>query len=204
MNRRKLLMATTNPGKQREILAVLDRLPLNVCTLADFPGLPQAVENADTFAGNAEIKARHFAALTGLWTLADDSGLEVNALDGAPGVYSARFAGSHADDKANNSRLCAALADVPEQDRTARFRCVLVLADRSEVLAVTSGVWEGRIVIKPAGDNGFGYDPHFFLPELGCTAAQLAPEQKNRISHRGLALDTMRRRIEELVASRQL
>ena len=200
MNRRKLLIATTNPGKRREVLAVLDGLLLEFTTLADFAQLPPAVEDSNTFEGNAERKARHYAGLTGLCTLADDSGLEVDALGGAPGVHSARYAGLGADDSANNAKLQAELAKIPEEQRQARFRCVLVLTSAEQVLGTASGVLEGRIVTEPLGHNGFGYDPHFYLPDLGVTAAQLSVGEKNRISHRGKALRAMRRQIEELLS----
>jgi XTP/dITP diphosphohydrolase len=160
--------------------------------------MPEAVEDADTFEGNAVKKATHYSTLTGILTLADDSGLEVDALNGAPGVHSARFAGPDAKDHANNMKLQEELIGVPDAKRTARFRCVLALAKGSEVVATTTGTIEGLITTAPAGSNGFGYDPYFYLPDRGCTAAELSPEQKNKISHRGQALRAMRRHIENL------
>lgn len=183
-----ILIATKNRGKLREVQDILAGLPVVLATLDQFPDLPDAVEDSETFAGNAQRKAMHYARLTGLWTLADDSGLEVDALGGAPGVYSARFAGRHGDDAANNKKLIAQLANVPSEKRTARFRCAIALAGPEGILATTHGAIEGLIVDDPRGSNGFGYDPHFFLSSLGMTAAQLPPELKNRISHRAQAL----------------
>lgn len=193
-----ILFATKNRGKIREVQEILAGLPVVLATLDQFPDLPDAVEDADTFAGNAERKAMHYARLTGLWTLADDSGLEVDTLGGAPGVYSARYAGRQGDDSANNAKLIAQLASVPLEQRTARFRCAVALAGPEGILAVASGTFEGLIVDDPRGSNGFGYDPHFFVPELEMTAAQLSPKQKNRISHRAQALTAIRPNIQRL------
>lgn len=194
-----ILIATKNRGKLREVQDILAGLPVVWVTLDQFPDLPDAVEDADTFAGNAERKAIHYARLTGLWTLADDSGLEVDALGGAPGVYSARYAGRQGDDAANNQKLIAQLAGVPAQQRTARFRCTIALAGPEGILAAACETFEGLIVDDPRGANGFGYDPHFFVPELGKTAAQLPAEQKNRISHRAKALTFIRPYIKRLL-----
>lgn len=196
-----ILIATKNRGKLRELQDILIGLPVVLASLDQFPDLPDAVEDADTFEGNAERKAIHYARLTGLWTLADDSGLEVDALGGAPGVFSARFAGRQGDDAANNAKLIAQLAGVPAEKRTARFRCAVVLAGGEGVQAKASGSFEGLIVDDPRGYNGFGYDPHFFLPLLGMTAAQLPPELKNRISHRAQALTAIRPHISRLLVS---
>lgn len=193
-----ILIATKNRGKLREVQNILAGLPVVWATLDQFLDLPDAVEDADTFAGNAERKAMHYARSTGLWTLADDSGLEVDALGGAPGVYSARYAGRQGDDAANNAKLIAQLAGVPAQQRTARFRCAIALAGPAGILATACGSFEGQIVDVPQGTNGFGYDPHFFVPELGMTAAQLSREQKNRISHRAQALSAIRPYINRL------
>ncbi len=183
-----LLIATTNPGKLREIEAVFASLSLHFEDLSKYPDLPAAVEDADTFLANAEKKALHYAERTGLPTLADDSGLEVDCLGGRPGVQSARFAGRHGDDQANNAKLIDSLRDVPLKERNARFRCAIVVADHGKVLARAEGAIEGLIVDQPRGKNGFGYDPHFLVPDLGKTTAELAPEHKNSISHRGQAL----------------
>jgi len=196
-----ILIATKNRGKLREVQDILAGLPVVWATLDQIPDLPDAVEDADTFAGNAERKAMHYARLTGLWTLADDSGLEVDALGGAPGVYSARYAGRQGDDAANNKQLIAQLAGVPPEQRTARFRCAVALAGPEGILATACGTFEGLIVDDPRGTNGFGYDPHFFVPELGMTAAQLPPEQKNRISHRAQALAAILPDIQRLLGT---
>ena len=197
---RAILVATSNPGKLREVRAVLGELGVQFLTLADFGDLPAAVEDGDTFTANAEAKARHYSRLTGCWTLADDSGLEVDALGGAPGVRSARYAGEHGDDAANNAKLVAELAGVPAERRTARFRCAIAVADLDRIVASSSGTIEGSIIDTPRGTNGFGYDPHFLLPQLGVTTAELEPEKKNRISHRGQALRTIAPTLAELLA----
>ncbi len=190
--RRTILLATSNLHKLAEIRAATSDLPACWLTLSDLPhGAPPAEETADTFAGNAEQKAAHYSAFYGLWTLADDSGLEVDALGGAPGVRSARFAGPQQNDAENNARLLNELAGVPDERRTARFRCALALVDGSRVLARTEGLIEGRILRGPRGENGFGYDPLFLVPSLGCTTAELTRDQKNRISHRGQAIRAM-------------
>ncbi|MBI4718515.1 MAG: RdgB/HAM1 family non-canonical purine NTP pyrophosphatase [Planctomycetes bacterium] len=198
---RTIVIATSNTGKAREMRAVLEGLPVRWTTLADYPPCPKPVENADTFEGNARLKATYYSRLLQCWALADDSGLEVDALHGAPGVHSARYAGAHADDAANNGRLVRELHGVAPGARTARFRCVLALADCGDVLAVAVGSVEGTIIDEPLGSNGFGYDPHFLVPHLGLTAAQMPPELKNRISHRGQALEVMRREIAGIVAT---
>ncbi len=199
MKRRQLLLATSNAGKLREIRHVLAGLDVDLATLAEFAGLAEAVEDGLTFEDNAKKKALHYAALTGLWTLADDSGLEVDALGGHPGVNSARFAGPEQDPAANNAKLIAGLRDVPPEKRAARFRCALALADGRRILADASGVIEGLIIDEPRGQNGFGYDPHFLVPDLGLTTAELPPEHKNRISHRGQALRNIRSQLEALL-----
>ena len=197
---RTIVIATGNTGKLREILDVLDSPPGALAefrTLSDYPALPKPTEDGATFSANAEIKARHYARLTGQWVLADDSGLEVDALRGAPGVHSARYAGDAQDDAANNGKLIAALAGVPPHKRAARFRCAMVLASPERMLASVMGKVEGRIIDPPRGGGGFGYDPHFLIPELGLTAAELSAEQKNDVSHRGAALRRMKREIEK-------
>jgi XTP/dITP diphosphohydrolase len=196
---RALLIATSNPGKLRELTAILAGLPVHFATLRDFPGVPLAIEDGDTFEENAAKKALHYAKATGRWTLADDSGLEVDALGGAPGVYSARYAGQGAGDSANNAKLVAQLAGVPEDRRTARFRCVAALASPAGILATAAGVFDGRIVDDPRGLQGFGYDPHFYVPAYGMTSAEMPPELKNSISHRARAFQALRPRLEELL-----
>ena len=197
-----IVVATRNPGKLGEVQAILGELGVEFRTLAEFADLPEAVEDADSFEANAAAKARHYSRLTGLWTLADDSGLVVDALGGAPGVHSARYAGTHGDDDANNARLVAELAGVPPEKRTARFCCAVALADRDRILASAWGTIEGRIIDQPQGRKGFGYDPHFFVPEHDMTTAQMPPEQKNRISHRAQALRTLAPELRRLLGGR--
>jgi XTP/dITP diphosphohydrolase len=183
----RLLVATHNPGKVREYREILAALPLEL-TYLDPEGLILEVEEtADTFAGNAALKATTYARLSGLLTWADDSGLEVDALDGQPGVFSARYAGPGAGDAARYCKLLDALAGVPWERRTARFRCVVALATPGGEVRTAAGACEGIIAFGPAGDNGFGYDPVFYFPERGHTMAQLPPEVKNQISHRARA-----------------
>jgi len=196
-----ILIATTNRGKLREVQAVLDPLPVQFVDLTGFSDIPEPVEDAQTFEDNARIKALYYASRTGMWALADDSGLEVDALDGAPGIHSARFSGPDAGDAANNAKLIEALQRTPYERRTARFRCVVVLARPGEVLAVGRGAIEGLIIDEPRGSNGFGYDPHFLVPSLGRTTAELAPAQKNRISHRGRALADILPRLQCLLTA---
>jgi len=190
----EILVATTNPGKVRELRAMLgDQVQWK--SLADFPGVEEVTEDGVTFAQNARKKATGYAQATGLWTLADDSGLVVDALDGAPGVNSARFSGDKAKgldrkvvDRRNWEKLLALLEGVPREKRTARFVCCLCLASPREVLLETAGSVEGLIATEPAGEGGFGYDPVFFVPSLGRTVAQLGDEEKNAVSHRGNAM----------------
>ncbi len=190
---RLLVLATGNAGKLREIRALLAGLPLRIEAQSGL-GVTPAQETGSSFLENALLKARHAARVTGAAVIADDSGLEVDALGGAPGVRSARFAGPAADDAANIVRLLAALAGVPPGRRSARYRCVLVFlegADDARPL-VAEGVWEGMILGQPQGAGGFGYDPLFWLPELGKSAAQLSADDKNRLSHRGTAMRALR------------
>jgi XTP/dITP diphosphohydrolase len=189
----RLVIASANAGKLREIRAALDGLPFDVVSQSTL-GITPAAETGSTFLSNALLKARHAAAASGAAALADDSGLEVDALGGAPGIYSARYAGAGADDAANNAKLLAALAGRPLRERRARFRCAVAFVvpalDRAPVTA--EGIWEGYILEAPCGSGGFGYDPYFWLPELEMTAAELALEEKNRRSHRGAALRALR------------
>ena len=194
--RRPLIVATHNPGKLREFRALLAGLPFDLRGLEEL-GVASPDESGASFLENAMLKARHAAAAQGAAAIADDSGLEVDALGGAPGIYSARYAGPGADDAANNAKLVRALAGTPAARRAARYRCVLVFvagaADASPLIA--EGVWEGLIVDSPRGAGGFGYDPYFWLPDLGLTAAQLEPGEKNRLSHRGSAMRALRSRL---------
>ncbi len=199
--RRRIVIATANPAKFREIAAVMADLPIEWVALSDLGEIPEPVEDGKTFAENARLKARYYARVSGVWALADDSGLEVDALDGRPGVYSSRYAGQACDDAANNARMVRELAGVPTDRRTARFRCVVALAGPDGVLAEAEGKIEGVIIDPPRGNNGFGYDPHFLVPSLGKTTAEISPEHKNRISHRGNALRAIRPAIEECLSA---
>ena len=195
MMQRPLVFATRNPGKLAELRQLLPGVDvLSVDEAAHQLGIriAEVVEDADTFEGNAVKKAREVSAITKFPALADDSGLEVDALDGAPGVYSARYAGEHAGDAANNAKLLAALTGVPADKRTARFRCVLALADvdgeLGDEVITTAGVAEGVILDAPRGTGGFGYDPLFLFPELGQTFAELGIGTKGDLSHRARAM----------------
>lgn len=182
-----LIIATGNAGKQREIQAMLGQTFV-VKTLKDIPDAPEIIEDGATFKANAIKKARVIAQHTGLPSLADDSGLEVDALNGAPGVYSARYAGENATDEANNEKLLSAITHIPDNQLGAQFHCVMALVHPNGQTQTTDGIWRGHLVRTPRGTNGFGYDPLFFVPEHNCTSAELSPEQKNALSHRGQAL----------------
>ena len=188
--RERLVVATANPGKLREIRALLADLPFEVVSQTAL-GVAAPEETGTSFLDNALLKARHAALATGAAVIADDSGLEVDALGGAPGIYSARYAGPAADDAANNAKLLEQLRGIASPERrSARYRCVLVFLPAGSTAAptVAEGVWEGRIAFEPRGRGGFGYDPYFWLPALGCSAAELDADEKNRLSHRGRAM----------------
>jgi XTP/dITP diphosphohydrolase len=196
----RLLIATENVGKKHEFEQLLAPLPLELCTPHNL-GLDFAVcEDGESYVQNARIKALCYMQASQLPTLADDSGLEVDALDGAPGLHSARYAGEGANDVDRYRLLLQKLAGVPWPERTARFRCVLVLAVPSGEVYVTEGTCEGIIAFEPKGDHGFGYDPIFYLPEQGLTMAQLAPATKNRLSHRARAVEQMLPILSHLLA----
>ncbi len=184
-----ILLASGNAGKVREINELLASQKISVIPQSDL-GVPEVAETGLSFVENAIIKARHAAYHGHMAAIADDSGLEVDALEGAPGVYSARYAGPGATDRENLDKLLQAMADIPLQLRTARFQCVMVYmrqaADPTPIIC--QGTWEGEIALVPRGERGFGYDPLFFVPSYGCTAAELSPEVKNQLSHRGQAL----------------
>ncbi len=182
------VLASGNRGKVREFRALLADTGLSIVPQSEF-GLACAAETGASFVENALIKARHAAASTGLPAIADDSGLSVDALDGAPGVRSARYAGPAADADANIALLLEALRDTAEFERTARFHCVIVALTRADEPAplIAHGEWLGRIALRPSGSGGFGYDPVFYDPSLGATAADLAPDTKNSVSHRSRA-----------------
>jgi XTP/dITP diphosphohydrolase len=184
-----IVLASDNAGKVREINQVLADLGLVVAPQSEF-GVPPAEETGQTFVENAILKARNAVRRTGYAAIADDSGLEVDALGGAPGIRSARYAGPEATDRANLEKLLGALSNVPETQRTARFQCVMVYLRRPDdpTPIIASGTWEGLIASTPRGTNGFGYDPVFIVSGRGCTSAELPPDEKNRLSHRGQAL----------------
>ena len=184
-----LILASSNPGKVREINQLLEPLQIRVRPQGEY-GVPDAEETGLTFVENALLKARNAAAHTGLPAIADDSGIEVDVLHGAPGIYSARYAGAGAGDQANLEKLLAVLRDVPEADRSARFQCLLVYLRHADdpTPLICQGTWEGRILFEPSGENGFGYDPVFYVPTHDCASAELGPEVKNALSHRGQAL----------------
>lgn len=196
---KRLLVATRNAGKLKEIRALLQDLPLEVVSLLDYPGMAAAEEDGETFEANARKKALHVARSSGCLTLADDSGIEVEALGGAPGVQSARFAGPGATDQDNNAKLLKLMEGVPEAKRRARFRCVVALATPEGMVETAEGACEGLITRRAAGEKGFGYDPLFLVPEYGLTFGELPEGIKNRISHRGRALAAARRLLEELL-----
>lgn len=186
-----VVLATGNKGKVAELSAMLEGFDVTVKYLADYPEIGDIPETGDTFAENAMIKARAVCEATGLVAIADDSGLEVDALDGAPGVYSARYSADMEGGPStplNNAKLMDALRDVPEEKRGARFRCVMIAYAPNGASITADGSWDGRIAPEPDGDNGFGYDPVFYVPELGTTAANLDRADKNARSHRGKAL----------------
>ena len=196
MRKERLVIATKNEGKAREVAALLADLPYEVVSLADYPDAPEVEETGSTFVENAILKARAYAKFTGELTLADDSGLEVDALDGAPGVLSSRFAPT---DPERNLKLLGLMKDVPDERRTARFRCAIAIAEPQRVPPLTKGgaggvktceaSVEGVIAHEPKGTHGFGYDPIFYVPSLGKHMAELTADEKNAISHRGKALE---------------
>ena len=192
LSRPALVLATLNPAKGRELVALLGSVPFEIRMLADIPGARLPDETGTTYAENALVKARTAAEITGELALGDDSGLEVDALDGAPGLYTARFGGAGLDDRARWELLLKRLDGVPAARRTARFRCVIALAGPGRPERVVEGVAEGVIAESPRGTGGFGYDPVFFYPPLGRTFGELSDEEKARVSHRGLALAAAR------------
>lgn len=185
----RVVIATGNAGKLREFRNLLATRDIDVVPQSDF-AVPEADETGLTFVENAILKARNAATHTGLPAIADDSGIEVDHLNGAPGIYSARYAGPGGDGPRNNAKLLNALSGVPEEQRLARFQCLLVYMRHADdpTPLICQGTWEGRILENPAGEEGFGYDPVFFVPTENCSAAELSPERKNQISHRGQAM----------------
>jgi XTP/dITP diphosphohydrolase len=187
----QLLVGTTNPGKLAEVQAFLGKLPVKIVSLHDLSGLPEIIEDGATFEENALKKATTLAAFFSMLTLADDSGLEVDALNGAPGIYSARYSGEEGNDQKNNEKLLSVLKEVSEDKRSARFVCALALCQpKSEGRKqwIVRESCEGRIAFSPKGQNGFGYDPLFFYPPFGKTFGEIDRETKATVSHRGKAL----------------
>jgi len=188
----KIVLASGNKGKLKEFQQLLGQVGFEVLPQSDFD-FPEATEDGLSFVENAIIKARHACLQTGLPAMADDSGLEVDALRGQPGIYSARFAGEGASDADNNQKLLNSLVGLPSQERSARFHCVLVYMRHSEdpTPIICHGQWEGQILQQLSGSNGFGYDPLFYVPELDCASAELSKAEKNKISHRGKAMQAL-------------
>lgn len=197
----RIVLASGNTGKIRELTELLAPLGLQIVSQREL-GVDDADETGLSFVENAILKARHAARLTGLPALADDSGLEVDALDGAPGIYSARYAGLPSNDHNNNAKLLQALAEVPEAERGARFCCLLafVLHTDDPTPLIAEGYWNGRILSAPRGDNGFGYDPLFWVPDAGCASAELSKADKGQRSHRGQALRALLARLPAKLA----
>jgi XTP/dITP diphosphohydrolase len=195
---RELILATRNRHKGKELAALLGDLGITIHTLDEFPDAPEVVEDGDTCEANAIKKAAAIAEFTGLPAVADDTGLEVDALGGRPGIYAARYAGEGATYEDNCRKLLRELMGVPLEQRTARFLTVAALALPSEGIRVAQGALEGVIAEEPSGSSGFGYDPVFLIPELGMTLAQLSADQKNRISHRAKAFTKMREILKRL------
>lgn len=193
---KRVVLASGNPGKIRELTALLHPIGVEVMPQSQWP-IEECEETGLTFVENAILKARNAARHTGLPALADDSGIEVDYLRGQPGIYSARYAGPGGDDRKNNEKLLRALQDLPPEKRTARFRCVMVFLEHAEDPSpiIAEGDWEGRIAEAESGSGGFGYDPLFYLPDRGCTSAELPEAEKNQLSHRGQAVRAMAERL---------
>ena len=196
----QIVIATRNPGKFREISRIIAHPSLELLSLADLPGAPAVEEDGETFEDNALLKARSAAYHAGGWALADDSGLVVPALDGAPGIRSARFAGKGASDADNVNKVLELLREIPDGRRQAEFVCCIALAGTNNRAFVTEGRLAGTIAREPRGSNGFGYDPVFLLPEVGMTFAELTLEQKDRLSHRGRAMRAAREILQAFLA----
>lgn len=191
----KIVIATRNKGKAKEIREMLKGLKIKILALDDFPEIPAPLEDGKSFRENALKKARFVAERLQITTLADDSGLEVNILGGQPGIFSARYAGENATDKENNMKLLKELSGIPFEKRRARYKCAIAIVIPRAKEEVVTGSCSGLIALKPKGTGGFGYDPLFYVPEYGKTMAELPPGIKNRISHRGMALAKLRKKL---------
>ena len=199
---KSIILASNNPGKVREFSQILSEFQLSVLPQAHFQ-VSSVAETGLSFVENALIKARHAAIHTGLPAMADDSGIEVDALNGAPGIYSARFAGENATDEDNNHLLLEKLAEVPQAQRTARYHCVIVYMHHPHdpMPLICQGTWEGLILHIPRGEQGFGYDPLFYVPTHQCSSAELFPEVKNQLSHRGQALRALQAALQSRLSA---
>jgi len=198
--KRKLILATRNKGKLKEIQVLLSDLDIDIMSLDEAENAPHVVEDGKTFMENAFKKAKVIAEATGIMALADDSGLEVDALDGAPGVYSARYSGENVSDASNNEKLLADLKGVSSGKRGAHFSCVIIVYHPSGQWISTEAKCEGEIAMNLSGDQGFGYDPVFYIPSIKRTMAQLSPEGKNSLSHRGKALEKLKAGLPDFLA----
>ncbi len=196
---KSIVLATGNQGKVKEMADLLAEFGFNVQAQSEF-NVSEVAETGTTFIENAIIKARHAAKVTGMPAIADDSGLEVDYLNGAPGIYSARYAGEKANDADNIEKLLHVMQSVPDEQRTARFHCVLVLMRHADdpTPIIAHGKWEGRILNQVTGNNGFGYDPVFYVPEQDCASAQLEPALKKQLSHRGKALESLFKQLKSI------
>jgi XTP/dITP diphosphohydrolase len=196
---KKIVLATSNRGKVAEMLPLLAGLDITLITQTEL-GVSDAIEDGHTFVENALIKARHASEKTSLPAIADDSGLIVDALNGAPGLISAHYAGVHGDSKGNITKVLAELEGVPKEKRSARFYSLIVMLQhpKDPQPIIAEGIWEGEILTFPRGENGFGYDPIFYVPQHQCSAAELPHDIKNMISHRGQALATLRKKLLEI------
>ncbi len=198
----RLILATRNQGKTKELVSLLSPLDLDVVSLSLYPELPEIIEDGTTFAENAAKKARTIALATGCLAMGDDSGLEVDFLNGAPGIFSARFAGEKSDDLANNTKLLKLLENVPWEQRKARFFCVVAIATPSGRIFTAEGSCQGVIAFEQKGSGGFGYDPLFYVPGLEKTFAELEPDVKNKISHRARALAGAYKVLHEIIQNK--
>jgi len=201
-HKKTLVLASGNPGKLREFAQILQSFDFEVVPQSQF-NVPDVPETGLSFVENALIKARNAAQQTGLPAMSDDSGIEVDALKGAPGIYSARFAGEDANDDENNRLLLEKLKGIPEAKRTARYHCVIVYMQHANdpMPLICQGSWEGRILHEPRGEHGFGYDPFFYVPTHDCASAELPPDVKNQLSHRGQALRALQAALHRNVQS---